>query len=248
MSKILVTGGAGFIGSNLVHHLVEGGHDVTILDDLSRHGAETNLAWLQSIHGKRLHFVKADIRDAAAVQRAAENTQRIYHLAGQVAVTTSVVNPRDDFEINALGTFNVLEAARLAAENPIFVYASTNKVYGGMEGVTVEETESRYRYRDYPAGIPETFSPGFSLSVWVLQGVRRPVRARLCANLWATHAGLSPELYLWPAPVRSRGSGVGGIPIDRRVDGLADQYLRGRQAGARRVDGRRSDPCLRDGG
>ena len=161
MSKILVTGGAGFIGSNLVHHLVEGGHDVTILDDLSRHGAETNLAWLQSIHGKRLHFVKEDIRNAAAVQRAAESAQRIYHLAGQVAVTTSVVNPRDDFEINALGTFNVLEAARLAAENPIFVYASTNKVYGGMEGVTVEETESRYRYRDYPAGIPETFPLDF---------------------------------------------------------------------------------------
>lgn len=161
MSKILVTGGAGFIGSNLVHHLAQDGHDIAILDDLSRRGTEKNLAWLQSLHASRIHFIKADIRDAAAVLQAAEKAQRIYHLAGQVAVTTSVTNPRNDFEINALGTLNVLEASRLSAENPIVIYASTNKVYGGMEGVQVEEAESRYRYRDYPAGIPETFSLDF---------------------------------------------------------------------------------------
>jgi CDP-paratose 2-epimerase len=80
----------------------------------------------------------------------------IYHLAGQVAVTTSVLDPRDDFENNALGTFNALEAARTAGSNPIFVYASTNKVYGGMEDVIVEEEATRYRYRDLPLGIPET--------------------------------------------------------------------------------------------
>ena len=156
MSNVLVTGGAGFIGSNLVHHLVQAGHEVTILDNLSRQGASANLAWLQGMYRERLGFVQADIRDDKAVRAAAEGVERIYHLAGQVAVTTSVVNPREDFEINALGTLNVLEAARLAADDPIVVYASTNKVYGGMEEVAIEAADTRYQYRDYPAGIPET--------------------------------------------------------------------------------------------
>ncbi|HAD05886.1 MAG TPA: CDP-paratose 2-epimerase, partial [Anaerolineaceae bacterium] len=100
-------------------------------------------------------------RDFQTLQQAAREADVIVHLAGQVAVTTSVVDPRNDFEINALGTFNVLEAARLSGRDPIVIYASTNKVYGGMEEVRVKELESRYAYVDYPFGIPETFGLDF---------------------------------------------------------------------------------------
>ena len=113
------------------------------------------MAWLQERYGKQVRFVQADIRDAAAMQAVITGHQVVYHLAGQVAVTTSVQDPRSDFEINALGTLNVLEAARLAPEPPIVFFASTNKVYGGMETVAVVEEATRYRYRDLPAGVPE---------------------------------------------------------------------------------------------
>jgi nucleoside-diphosphate-sugar epimerase len=152
----LITGGAGFIGCNLAHALLARGEQVTVLDNLSRPRTPLNLAWLQQQHGERLRFIKVDIRDAAAMLAAVPGHDVVYHLAGQVAVTTSVQDPRSDFEINALGTFNVLEAARLAPKPPIVFYASTNKVYGGMEHVRVEELPTRYAYRDMPRGVPET--------------------------------------------------------------------------------------------
>jgi CDP-paratose 2-epimerase len=117
----------------------------------------SNLDWLTSLHGAdSFQLIQADVRDFAALAQAARGRDVIYHLAGQVAVTTSVLDPRDDFENNALGTFNALEAARAAGNDPIFIYASTNKVYGGMEDVVVEQEATRYRYRDLPHGIPET--------------------------------------------------------------------------------------------
>ncbi len=155
MSKILVTGGAGFIGSNLVRQLAGAGHEVTVYDNLARSGAEANLDWLRGTLGHRFRLVRGDVRDWETVRQAAVGAERIYHLAAQVAVTTSVADPREDFEINALGTFNLLEAARTAANDPIFVYASTNKVYGGMEEVAIAEGPTRYRYRDHPAGVSE---------------------------------------------------------------------------------------------
>ncbi len=157
MANVLITGGAGFIGCNWAARLRRDGHTVTVLDNLSRKGTAANLAWLreQGAPGP-LKFVQADVRDAAAVAEAAKGQNAIYHLAAQVAVTTSVINPREDFEINALGTFNVLEAARLAETQPVVVYASTNKVYGGMEDVRVSEEPTRYRYTDLPLGLPET--------------------------------------------------------------------------------------------
>ena len=161
MSKILITGGAGFIGSNLAHHLIRAGHNVSIYDNLSRPGAEANLDWLQAAFGGRFHFIQADVQDWEAVKGAASGAEQIYHLASQVAVTTSVANPREDFEINALGTLNLLEAARTVAADPIFVYASTNKVYGDMKDVGIEEEETRYCYRDYPAGTPESYPLDF---------------------------------------------------------------------------------------
>src|ERR1700756_2163890 len=135
MRKILVTGGAGFVGSNLCDALLGDGHHVTVYDNLARPGTETNLAWLRSRHGGRLRFSDSDVRDADALRSAARDADVIYHLAGQVAVTTSVEDPRTDFEVNALGTLNVLEAARSGGRQPIVVFTSTNKVYGGMEGV-----------------------------------------------------------------------------------------------------------------
>lgn len=157
VEQILVTGGAGFIGSNLVNRLLRQGHHVTIFDNLSRSGCGQNLAWLREQHGQDAFCViEADLTDSATLQRAAAGTNRIYHLAGQVAVTTSVQEPRLDFEANALGTFNVLEAARTVANDPIFLYASTNKVYGGMEEVKIAEAETRYYYADFPYGIAET--------------------------------------------------------------------------------------------
>jgi CDP-paratose 2-epimerase len=152
----LVTGGAGFIGSNYVNRLLEQGENVTIFDNLARSGSQKNLFWLRETFGeKAFRLVVGDIRDSEAVNEVAANADVIVHLAAQVAVTTSVVSPREDFDTNALGTFNILEAARLNERNPIVLYASTNKVYGGMDGVGVVEEELHYSYTDFPDGISE---------------------------------------------------------------------------------------------
>jgi len=153
----LITGGAGFIGSNYVHRLLKRGEKVTIYDNLSRAGAVRNIAWLEEIFGKNsFQLIVGDVVDGVHVTEAARDMDVIVHLAGQVAVTTSVVNPRDDFEANALGTFNTLEAARASGRNPVFIYASTNKVYGGMEEVALVEDSTRWHYADLPHGCPET--------------------------------------------------------------------------------------------
>jgi CDP-paratose 2-epimerase len=152
--QILVTGGAGFIGSNLADNLLSEGHRVRVFDALLRPGSELNLAWLLSRH-PNLEYVHGDIRDDEAVADAVAGVDLIYHLAAQVAVTSSVTEPKADFEINALGTFNVLEAARQSDRPPIVVYTSTNKVYGGIDDVVVEERPGRYEFRDLPCGIAE---------------------------------------------------------------------------------------------
>jgi CDP-paratose 2-epimerase len=158
MSKnYLITGGAGFIGCNYVSRLLERGEKVAIYDNLSRAGAARNLAWLQGKFGeKAFQLTVGDVRDAAQLTVASRGSDVIVHLAAQVAVTTSVYRPREDFEINAQGTFNVLEAARLNERKPVVLYASTNKVYGGMEDVKVVEDATRWHYADLPLGCPET--------------------------------------------------------------------------------------------
>jgi CDP-paratose 2-epimerase len=131
--RFLITGGAGFIGSNYVSRLLQRGEKVAVFDNLSRAGAEKNILWLQDTYGKgAFDLIRGDVRDSDAIRKAAAAAEVIVHLAAQVAVTTSVVNPREDFEINAAGTFNVMEAARQANSKPVVLYASTNKVYGGM--------------------------------------------------------------------------------------------------------------------
>ena len=155
--KFLVTGGAGFVGSNLANNLLSDGCSVTILDSFARSGTQNNLAWLRRQHGNgQLEFFQGDVRDFATVRSAAEDVDIIYHLAGQVAVTSSVYDPRLDFEINSQGTLNILEAARLSERKPIVVFTSTNKVYGAMESVGTIELDSRYTYRDLPHGVSES--------------------------------------------------------------------------------------------
>jgi len=152
-----ITGGAGFIGSNYVQRLLERGEKVTIYDNLSRAGAPRNLAWLKETFGESaFKLVVGDVRDAGLLAVSAREADILLHLAAQVAVTTSVVKPREDFEINAIGTFNVLEAARLNERKPMVIYTSTNKVYGGMEDVRVVEKATRWEYESLPFGAPET--------------------------------------------------------------------------------------------
>jgi CDP-paratose 2-epimerase len=152
----LITGGAGFIGSNYAARCISRGEKVLIFDNLSRAGAPRNLEWLNQTFSKNSYeLIVGDVRDAAAIQAATRNAARILHLAAQVAVTTSVVDPQTDFEINARGTFNTLEAARASGNFPAFIFASTNKVYGGMENVRVVEKETRYDYADLPEGASE---------------------------------------------------------------------------------------------
>src|SRR5499433_4295483 len=154
---VLVTGGAGFIGSNLVASLLRDGHRVTVLDSLARRGSEQNLAWLRSQNcNGLLRFINGDVRDPDDARAAAQDAEVIYHLAGQVAVTTSVEDPRTDFEVNALGTLNVLEGARLSGRRPPVIFTSTNKVYGGLEDVGTVERETRYEFRDLSTGVPES--------------------------------------------------------------------------------------------
>ena len=145
--SVLVTGGAGFIGSNLIERLLQDpGTHVRLFDNLSRAGVAHNVRWLNSLPGAdRLEVVQEDIRNAPALVRAAEDVGEIYHLAAQVAVTTSVDQPRPDFEVNALGTFNVLEAARRSGRRPFLLFTSTNKVYGALHSVPVQVDGLHYR-------------------------------------------------------------------------------------------------------
>ena len=160
--KAIIFGGAGFIGSNLADKILRDGGEVIIADDLSRKGSRINLKWLRDRGNMR--FIHTDISHYPEVKELIslhKDTEAIFHFAGQVAVTLSIKNPRQDFEINALGTFNILEAIRETGINPPFIYSSTNKVYGGMEGVRVEEKETRYVLPDYPEGIGEDFPLDF---------------------------------------------------------------------------------------
>ncbi|WP_428394816.1 NAD-dependent epimerase/dehydratase family protein [Lichenicoccus sp.] len=136
-APIVVLGGAGFIGSNLADSFLAEGRDVVVFDSLERPGVERNLAWLADRHGARMHPMAADIRDRAALREAVTGASAVFHLAAQVAVTSSLADPRHDFSVNAEGTLNVLEAVRHHAANAPVVFASTNKVYGPLADVAV---------------------------------------------------------------------------------------------------------------
>ena len=154
--RYLITGGCGFLGSNLASAVLQRGHDLTVLDDLSRLGAKDNLIWLES-QGE-FRFCQADIRDAPSVEDAITDARPdvVFHLAGQVAMTTSLRDPQRDFAINTQGTLNVLDTLRRRAPEAIFIYASTNKVYGDLAWVRYEERATRYVACEFPRGFPET--------------------------------------------------------------------------------------------
>lgn len=166
--KILITGGAGFVGSHAAEHFTKKGNDVTVVDNLSRakilgkeeKNAMFNWNYLKNNYPK-IKLVKGDIRDSNTLERLAKDTDAIIHTAAQTAVTTSMTDPRTDFETNALGTFNVLEAARKSGNSPIVIYCSTNKVYGdNVNSIKIKEGSKRYDFSDagFAKGIPETFS------------------------------------------------------------------------------------------
>jgi len=159
--KLLITGGCGFLGSNLASHAIKLGMDVIVFDNLSRFGSTENLKWLQSI-GK-FTFVHGDIRNKNDVTRliAKHMPDNIFHLAGQVAMTTSIDNPQMDFEVNVGGTVNVLEAIRLFNPECGVIYSSTNKVYGDLEQFNYRETETRYECIDKPNGFDESVQLSF---------------------------------------------------------------------------------------
>ncbi|HXX44379.1 MAG TPA: SDR family NAD(P)-dependent oxidoreductase [Candidatus Acidoferrales bacterium] len=154
--RTFITGGVGFIGTNLADRLLREGHEVVLFDNISRAGVEENLGWLRQQHGERMKFVEGDVRDFGAVEKAMRGAEAVFHLAAQVAVTTSVTNPQEDFSVNAQGTLNVLEAARQQQRMPSLLYTSTNKVYGGLEHLRVVERESRYEFENLPFGVSET--------------------------------------------------------------------------------------------
>lgn len=156
--KWLVTGGCGFIGANLADALLRDGERVILFDNLYRHGAEQNLDWMRTRHGEAVRFVLGDVRDAQAVTALIreEHPDAIAHLAGQVAMTTSLTDPRLDFEVNAGGTLNLLEAVRQTSPETAVVFSSTNKVYGALEHLRIEESSTRYVLPDYPDGLDES--------------------------------------------------------------------------------------------
>jgi len=144
----LVIGGVGFIGTNLVSRLAEAGERVWVLDSFARAGVEDNAAWLARTHAEQVRLITGDVRDLATVKALVADAGAVFHLAAQVAVTTSVADPREDFEVNLQGTFNVLEALRAQREPAPLLFTSTNKVYGDLEGVEIVDRGRRYEPSD----------------------------------------------------------------------------------------------------
>ncbi len=162
--RVVVFGGAGFIGANVAHRYLEDGRRVLVYDNLTRAGAERNLRWLKARHGSQVEVEVADVRDAHAVREAVRRAEEVYHLAAQVSVSTSLSGPVDDFEVNARGTLNVLEAVRARETPPPLLFTSTRKVYGGLTGLRFVPTGRRYEPVDLEArmqGIGERCSLDF---------------------------------------------------------------------------------------
>jgi CDP-paratose 2-epimerase len=151
---VLITGGCGFIGTNLAHRLLSSGRPVLLFDSLARPGVEQNLRWLRDTHGSLVGIEIADTRNADVLQTAVEQAAEVFHFAAQVAVTTSLTDPLEDFEVNARGTINLLEAIRAQPTPPPLVFTSTNKVYGSLEDVGLRRRNLRYEPTD--SGLRET--------------------------------------------------------------------------------------------
>lgn len=163
--KYLITGGCGFVGSNLAQEVLNREEELVVLDNLFRYGSAQNLEWLKT-QGSFTYY-PYDIRNTNDVETVIKKEQPdiVFHLAGQVAMTTSIENPRLDFEVNAIGTFNLLDAIRKYCPNACILYSSTNKVYGDFANLTFEEGQMRYLCQEYPNGFPEKLSFRFSFAL-----------------------------------------------------------------------------------
>ena len=145
---VLITGGAGFVATNVAHRVLQSGRPVILFDNLSRAGVEQNVDWLREVHGALVRFQHGDVRDRDVLQRVVRQAGQVFHFAAQVAVTTSLVDPFHDFEVNARGTLNLLEAVRACEEPPSVLFTSTNKVYGDLEDIGLQKAASRYEPAD----------------------------------------------------------------------------------------------------
>lgn len=159
--KYLITGGCGFVGSNLAAEVLKRDEELFIIDNLFRHGSAGNLGWLR-LQGE-FKYYPYDIRNINEVEKVIKEVRPdyVFHLAGQVAMTTSIVNPRLDFETNSMGTFNLLDSIRKYSPDSVILYSSTNKVYGDFEYLHFKEEDTRYLCKEYPEGFPETISLDF---------------------------------------------------------------------------------------
>lgn len=159
--KLLINGGCGFLGSNLASYAIENGYDVTVFDNLSRIGSDRNREWLKSFGDYT--FIHGDTRNKNDVENVIKEGQfdAVFHLAGQVTMTKSIIDPYKDFEINALGAINVLDSIRKYSPHTAILFSSTNKVYGDLEGYTYEETSTRYICKEFPNGFDESLPLDF---------------------------------------------------------------------------------------
>ena len=187
---VLITGGAGFIGTNVADRLLNSGESVLVYDDLSRPGVEQNLAWLQETHGNKLKVEIADVRDPVAMQAAMRSAAQVFHFAAQVAVTTSLVNPRQDFDVNIGGTLNVLEAIRALNHPPPLVFTSTNKVYGALSNLAWKRTA-----RDISRWMRRFGAASAKIGHWIFTAHMDVRRAQPINMSWTT-----------PGPLESRRS------------------------------------------
>ncbi len=159
--KYLISGGCGFVGSNLAAEVLKRGEELFIIDNLYRHGSDENLRFLRTLG--EFKYYPYDTRNLNDVETVIKEVKPdyIFHLAGQVAMTTSISNPRLDYETNALGTFNILDSVRKYSPDTVILYSSTNKVYGDFEYLNFEEGKTRYVCKEYPNGFPESITLDF---------------------------------------------------------------------------------------
>ena len=192
--KVLITGGCGFLGSNLASSFLAKGDEVVVLDALFRKGSAENLHWLeQQSKSNQLHFIQANVSDSESVFsvfRRFGPFDYVCHVAGQVAMTTSLQDPLLDLQTNVVGTFNILEAVRNLSPNALVAYSSTNKVYGDLEWIRTEEAETRFVMPDYPQGLNETIPLDFSTPYGCSKGA-----ADQYVRDWARVYGLNTVVF-----------------------------------------------------
>jgi hypothetical protein len=235
LKPVLVTGGAGFIGSNLADRLARDGHQVLIYDALAREGVERNLRWLQARHPKKISVAVADVRDVDALTDAAQDASAVFHLAAQVAVTTSMVEPVADFDVNVRATLTLLEALRGRKDRVPLIFASTNKVYGDLGDLEFALEGDRYNPVDPEVLAAAWARPGRSTSTRPTAAPRAPPTSTcwITPAATASHGGAAHELHLRPSPDGHRRPGMGRPLPDPGAGRRPDLDLRRRLPGPR---------------